>query len=115
MALPQWIGLWNNAPWTWKGCAIPIDVICQTSVVPSFVSISMRPISNGFPFIPMREAISACRPASGRVAHKPLLRMSCRRRTAEAGLTGAGSVKRVGNSLTTDLPVVVGSNRITGT
>ncbi len=50
----------------------------------------------------------------GRVAHRPLLRTSCRRCTAEAGLTGAGSIKCVGNSLMAGL-AAVGSNRITGT
>jgi hypothetical protein len=55
---------------------MPIDVISQTSAVPSFVSISMRPMSKGLPFIPMREAMSPWELASERLAHSPLLRTS---------------------------------------
>ena len=93
---------------------MPIDVISQTSAVPSFASISMRAMSKGLPFIPIREAMSPRGPASERLAHSPLLRTSRRLRTAEAGSAVAGLIRRAGSSLTTGV-VAVGSNRITAT
>jgi hypothetical protein len=64
----------NNAPWIWNGCAIPTETTSQTSVVPSWLSTSMRSKSKGFPFIPMRRGIFACSPSVERFAHRPLLR-----------------------------------------
>src|ERR1700733_15479491 len=49
-----------------------------------------------------------------RLAHNPLFRTNCRRCTADAGETAAGSTRRVGNSLMAGA-VVVGSKRITAT
>ena len=43
-----------------NGCAIPIEVISQISVVPSFVSTSMRAGSKALPFIPIRAGMSSC-------------------------------------------------------
>jgi hypothetical protein len=62
----------------------------------------------------MRATMSLCELSGRRVAHMPLFRMNCRRRTAEAGFAVADSTRRVGKCLTMGV-AALGSKRMIDT